>query len=85
MSAASELDGLTGAIAARFGIGYAPEGWQPLAGALANYDSPSLETAGLVIAGEGGFNIGRIRTGSGATLNNSGSCFLWQNLGLCLT
>src|SRR5512138_1459090 len=43
--------GLTGAIAAHFGIGYAPDAWQPLAGAVANYATPELETAGLVIAG----------------------------------
>ena len=30
--------GLTGAIAARFGIGYAPDGWQPLAAAFPDYD-----------------------------------------------
>ncbi|MEO5700862.1 MAG: DNA primase [Casimicrobiaceae bacterium] len=45
--------GLTGAIAARFGIGYAPEGWQPLAAAFPGYDDDALETAGLVIVGEG--------------------------------
>jgi DNA primase len=39
--------GLTGAIAARFGIGYAPDAWQPLAAAFDRYDdSAALETAG---------------------------------------
>jgi DNA primase len=53
--------GLTGAIAARFGIGYAPDAWQPLAAAFDRYDSPSLETAGLVITGEGGKRYDRFR------------------------
>src|SRR5438552_1027310 len=30
--------GLTGEVAARYGIGYAPMGWQPLADAFARYD-----------------------------------------------
>ncbi len=41
--------GLTGAIAARFGIGYAPEGWRSLASAFPSYDDPVLSEAGLVI------------------------------------
>jgi DNA primase len=41
--------GLTGSIAAHFGIGYAPDAWQPLAGAYPSYDDPALEAAGLVI------------------------------------
>ena len=41
--------GLTGEIAARFGIGYAPDGWRPLASAVAQYDDPLLVEAGLVI------------------------------------
>jgi DNA primase len=53
--------GLTGAIAAKFGIGYAPDGWQPLATAFARYDDPVLETAGLVVAGEGGKRYDRFR------------------------
>jgi DNA primase len=53
--------GLTGEIAARFGIGYAPDGWQPLASAFPHYDAPDLETAGLVIAGEGGKRYDRFR------------------------
>ena len=40
--------GLTGAIAARFGIGFAPPGWRTLAGVFPNYDDPLLEEAGLV-------------------------------------
>jgi DNA primase len=53
--------GLTGAIAARFGIGYAPDAWQPLASAFDRYDEPALETAGLVIAGDGGKRYDRFR------------------------
>ncbi|TDP74252.1 DNA primase [Roseateles toxinivorans] len=41
--------GLTGEIAARFGIGYAPEGWRSLAGVFPAYDDPLLSEAGLVI------------------------------------
>ena len=40
--------GLTGAIAARFGMGFAPPGWRTLAGVFPNYDDPLLEEAGLV-------------------------------------
>src|SRR4051812_13122340 len=53
--------GLTGAIAARFGIGYAPDGWQPLAGVVADYADARLEQAGLVITGEGGKRYDRFR------------------------
>jgi DNA primase len=53
--------GLTGPVAARFGIGYAPDAWQPLAAAFAHYDDPELETAGLVLAGEGGKRYDRFR------------------------
>lgn len=41
--------GLTGEIAARFGLGYAPEGWHALASAFAQYDDPLLVESGLVI------------------------------------
>ncbi len=40
--------GLSGEIAARFGIGWASEGWRNLAGVFARYDDPLLEEAGLV-------------------------------------
>ncbi|MEP6656356.1 MAG: DNA primase [Betaproteobacteria bacterium] len=53
--------GLTGLVAARFGIGYAPDAWQPLAAAFPRYEEPGLETAGLVIAGEGGKRYDRFR------------------------
>jgi len=45
--------GLTGATAARFGIGYAPGGWQALAGAFERYDDKALVAAGLVIENDG--------------------------------
>ena len=45
--------GLTGEIAARFRIGYAPDDWQGLKGAFPDYEQKALEEAGLVIANEG--------------------------------
>ena len=40
--------GLTGAVAARFTLGFAPPGWRTLAGVFPSYDEPLLEEAGLV-------------------------------------
>jgi DNA primase len=54
--------GLTGAIAARFGIGYARDEWQPLAHTFTDYQDKALETAGLVIASEGGKRYDRFRS-----------------------
>jgi DNA primase len=45
--------GLTGEIAARFRIGYAPDDWQGLKNAFPDYEHKSLVDAGLVIANEG--------------------------------
>ena len=45
--------GLTGEIAARFRIGYAPDDWQGLKDAFPDYEHKSLVDAGLVIANEG--------------------------------
>ncbi len=42
--------GLSGEIAARYGLGYAPEGWRGLASVFPSYDDPLLEESGLVIA-----------------------------------
>jgi len=42
--------GLTGQIAARFGLGYAPEGWRSLASGFPSYDDPQLVESGLVIS-----------------------------------
>jgi DNA primase len=46
--------GLSGEIAKRFGIGYAPDGWQNLAAAFSDYSGPLLATAGLVKSNEEG-------------------------------
>ncbi|MDE2145319.1 MAG: DNA primase [Burkholderiales bacterium] len=54
--------GLDGAVAARYGLGYAPPGWRSLAGVFPRYDDPLLEEAGLVRQrqreGEGGGEAG---------------------------
>lgn len=44
--------GLTGEIALRFGLGYAPDGWQNLEAAFDDYRHDSLVDAGLVIVSE---------------------------------
>ncbi|WP_250473500.1 DNA primase [Caballeronia sp. GAFFF1] len=44
--------GLTGEIAARFGLGYAPDGWQNLEAAFPDYRNDNLVEAGLVIVSE---------------------------------
>jgi DNA primase len=41
--------GLTGEVAARFGLGYAPDGWDALRTTFPHYDEPVLVEAGLVI------------------------------------
>lgn len=53
--------GLNGEIALRFGIGYAPEGWQNLRSVFANYQDSSLLEAGLVIENEDGKRYDRFR------------------------
>jgi DNA primase len=53
--------GLTGKVSARFGIGYAPEGWQNLESVFPNYADQALKDAGLVIDGEGGRRYDRFR------------------------
>ena len=45
--------GLSGEIAARFRIGYAPDGWQGLKEAFHSYEDKTLVETGLVIEGEG--------------------------------
>ena len=45
--------GLTGETAARFALGYSPDDWQGLKPAVADYQDPTLEEAGLVIVNEG--------------------------------
>ena len=46
--------GLTGEVAGRFGLGYAPDGWTNLQTAFDDYRSPVLIDAGLVIAKQDG-------------------------------
>lgn len=53
--------GLSGEIAARFGIGYAPAGWQNLAEVFPDYAAKPLVQAGLVIEGESGKRYDRFR------------------------
>ncbi|TCP11787.1 DNA primase [Crenobacter luteus] len=53
--------GLTGEVAARFGLGYAPAGWQGLAEVFPDYQDARLEEVGLVIAGEEGKRYDRFR------------------------
>jgi len=44
--------GLSGEIARRFGLGYAPQGWRSLASVFPRYDDPLLVESGLVIQGQ---------------------------------
>ena len=45
--------GLSGEVAAKFGIGYAPDGWDNLRNEFSDYDNPALTESGLVIDKEG--------------------------------
>ena len=53
--------GLSGEVAARFGIGYAPDGWQNLNDVALNYQDTGLVETGMVIQGEGGKRYDRFR------------------------
>jgi DNA primase len=53
--------GLSGEIAARFGIGYAPDAWQALEGCFADYGSAVLDRAGLVVVNDAGRRYDRFR------------------------
>jgi len=53
--------GLSGEIAAKFGLGYAPDGWQNLAAAFSDYQVDELEEAGLVISGDNDKRYDRFR------------------------
>ncbi len=44
--------GVSGIVAKRYGLGYAPEGWRSLASVFPAYDDPLLQESGLVIVGE---------------------------------
>ena len=53
--------GLSGQVAARFQMGYAPAGWQNLEQIFADYRQEALKTAGLVIENEQGRRYDRFR------------------------
>lgn len=53
--------GLTGEIAARFGIGYAPDGWQNLDRVFPDYQAAELLEVGLVIESDQGRRYDRFR------------------------
>ena len=53
--------GLTGEVAARFRLGYSPDGWQNLESVVTDYADQAMESAGLVIIGEGGRRYDRFR------------------------
>ncbi|WP_306605783.1 DNA primase [Azonexus sp.] len=53
--------GLTGEIAARYGMGYAPDGWQNLQEIFPDYNAEELKVAGLVIENEAGRRYDRFR------------------------
>jgi DNA primase len=53
--------GLTGEIAAKFALGYAPDDWQGLKGAVEDYTSSALKDCGLVIDSDEGRRYDRFR------------------------
>jgi DNA primase len=53
--------GLTGEIAARFGLGYAPDDWQGLQQVFPDYEDAALVECGLVIVNEQGRRYDRFR------------------------
>ncbi|WP_150427032.1 DNA primase [Dechloromonas sp. CZR5] len=53
--------GLSGEVAARFGIGYAPDGWQNLEAVFPDYNADELKVAGLIIENEAGRRYDRFR------------------------
>ncbi len=53
--------GLSGLIAAKFQIGYAPAGWQNLQNVFANYDNEALQITGLVVENDQGKRYDRFR------------------------
>lgn len=53
--------GLSGQIAAKFQIGYAPAGWQNLQTVFPQYDNEALSVAGLVVTNEQGKRYDRFR------------------------
>jgi len=53
--------GLSGQVAAKFQVGYAPAGWQNLQTVFLQYEAEALETAGLVVQNEQGRRYDRFR------------------------
>lgn len=53
--------GLSGQVAAKFQIGYAPAGWQNLQSVFPNYENEALTVAGLVVENEQGRRYDRFR------------------------
>ncbi|GMV54467.1 MAG: hypothetical protein AMXMBFR6_02720 [Betaproteobacteria bacterium] len=53
--------GVSGIIAARYGLGYAPDSWQGLRTATPDYAAPELREAGLVLDGDEGRRYDRFR------------------------
>ena len=53
--------GLSGAVAAKFQIGYAPAGWQNLQSVFPQYENDALNIAGLVVENEQGKRYDRFR------------------------
>lgn len=53
--------GVSGVTAAKFGLGYSPDAWQPLRETFGNYEDARLQEAGLVIVGEEGKRYDRFR------------------------
>lgn len=53
--------GLSGKVAAKFQVGYAPAGWQNLQSIFPNYGDEALTTAGLVVENEQGKRYDRFR------------------------
>ncbi|MBA3696635.1 MAG: DNA primase [Methylotenera sp.] len=53
--------GLSGKVAAKFQIGYAPAGWQNLQSVFPHYENDALTTAGLVVENEQGRRYDRFR------------------------
>ena len=53
--------GLSGQIAAKFQMGYAPAGWQNLQSVFTHYENEALQVAGLVVVNEQGHRYDRFR------------------------
>lgn len=53
--------GLSGQVAAKFQVGYAPAGWQNLQDVFPNYDNEALSVAGLVVENDQGRRYDRFR------------------------